>query len=252
MDIPSDKKFALLVGLNYTGTSAALRGCENDVAHKRDYLIKKRGYKDENIVILTEDTKKKGTGMNIMHALGALIVKAHTQGAGELWFHYSGHGSYTRDRDGDEDDNKDETIVPLDYKTGGMITDDQLHDYIEHMPKTCRMICIFDCCHSGTILDLKWRYEGDFKNHVENAASKVDSNVVMISGCRDDQTSADAWIKGKWAGAMTTAFLDCVDKSTTWEQLLVNMRDYLKRNKYSQYPRMCSSYRIGDNDKIPK
>jgi len=252
MDISSDKKFALLVGLNYTGTTAQLRGCENDVAHKRDYLIKKRGYLSQNIVMLTEDTKKKGTGMNIMNALGTLIVKAHVEGAKELWFHYSGHGSTTRDNDGDEDDNKDETIVPLDYKNSGMITDDQLHDYIEYMPKQCRMICIFDCCHSGTILDLKWRYEGDFRNYVENNASNVDSNVIMISGCRDDQTSADAWIKGKWAGAMTSAFLETIDRSTTWEQLLVNMRDYLKRNKYSQYPRLCSSQRMSDGDKIPK
>lgn len=252
MEIPSDKKFALLVGLNYTGTSAALRGCENDVKHMHQYLMKRRGYKDENIVIITEDTKKKGTGVNIMHALGTLIVKAHTDDAKELFFHYSGHGSSTRDRDGDEDDGRDETIVPLDYKTGGMITDDQLRDYVEHMPKDCHMMCLFDCCHSGTILDLKWRYEGDFKNYVENNASNINSSVVMLSGCRDNQTSADAWIKGKWGGAMTSAYLDSIDNSSTWEQLLVNMRSYLKKHNYTQYPRLCSSNRIRDNDKVPK
>lgn len=252
MDVPADKKFALLVGLNYTGTSSALRGCENDVEHIREYLITKRGYRDENIAILTEDTKVKGTGMNIMHALGALVIKAHVADAEELFFHYSGHGSYTRDYDGDEKDGNDETIIPLDYKSSGMITDDQLHDYVEYLPKKCNMYCLFDCCHSGTILDLKWRYEGDFKNYVENAASKVDSNVVMISGCRDDQTSADAYINGKWAGAMTSAFLACIDRANTWEQLLVDMRAYLRNNNYTQYPRLCSSNYMCDTDVIPK
>lgn len=252
MDIPADKKLALLIGLNYSGTSSALRGCENDIVNIRQYLVKKRGYCEENIVMLTEKTVKKGTGLNIMHELGTLIVMAHVKEAKEVFFHYSGHGSYTIDFNGDEGDGKDETIIPLDYDKVGMITDDQLHDYVVNLPKSCRMLCLFDCCHSGTILDLKWRYEGDFKNYIENKASRVNSNIVMLSGCKDDQTSADALINGKWAGAMTTAFLECIDSSNTWEQLLGNMRLYLKKNNYTQYPRLCSSLPISDSDTVPK
>uniref|UniRef100_A0A6C0J7R5 Peptidase C14 caspase domain-containing protein n=1 Tax=viral metagenome TaxID=1070528 RepID=A0A6C0J7R5_9ZZZZ len=252
MDIPTEYKYALLVGINYTGTSSALKGCETDVDRQKEYLIKKRGYRSENIVILTEDTDKKATGMNIMHALGKLIIKSHVAGAKELWFHYSGHGSNTCDLDHDEKDGRDETIVPMDYLTNGMITDDQLHDYAESIPIGCRMIFLFDCCHSGTILDLKWRYEGAVKNYIENAASSVKSNVFMLSGCQDNQTSADALIQGKWAGAMTTAFIECIDKSVTWENVLDNMRAYMKKNGYSQRPRLCCSNPITDKDKVPK
>lgn len=213
----------------------------------KQHLIEKRGYRQDHIVVLTEDepaATKKPTGGNIMHELSNLILKGHTAGAKELWFHYSGHGSSTRDRDGDEDDHKDETIVPLDYQRGGMITDDQLHDYIEHVAKGCKMYCIFDCCHSGTILDLKYQYRGNSRNGIENPSSRVNSDVIMISGCKDDQTSADAWIKGKWRGAMTTAYVNCTRNGIACEDLLDAMRGYLKNNHYTQYPQMCSSDQI--------
>lgn len=245
-------KYALLVGINYRSTKAELKGCINDVKHIHTYLVEDRGYLPENIVVLTEDTHKKPTGMNIMHALGTLILKAHTKNAEELWFHYSGHGSYTADKDGDEDDGRDETIVPLDYKQNGMITDDQLHDYISNIPRNCKLFCIFDCCHSGTMLDLKWRYEGQSRNVCENSDSKINSKIMMFSGCADIQTSADAHIKGKWAGAMTTAFLECIGRSVTCYELLDNMRDYMQENHYSQKPRLTCSYKLSDSDIFPK
>ena len=37
-------KFALLIGINYKGTSNELNGCINDVMNMRDVLIKHFGY----------------------------------------------------------------------------------------------------------------------------------------------------------------------------------------------------------------
>lgn len=243
-------KYALLVGINYRNTRSELRGCINDVQTIKQHLIKDRGYLPENIVVLTEDETKKPTGFNIMQELGKLILKAHTGNATELWLHYSGHGSHVPDQNGDEDDGKDETIVPLDYKTGGMITDDQIHDYLEHLPGNgCKMYCIFDCCHSGTILDLKYQYKGDSKNGVEHNDPRLKGDVKMISGCMDNQTSADARIGKKWTGAMTTSYIESTKGDIECEDLLNKMRDYLKRNGYTQYPQMCSSNPITDHQK---
>lgn len=234
-------KYALLVGINYKGTDAALRGCINDVRSMKSYLVNNRGYSEENITVLTEEDSIAPTCGNIKHELGKLILKSHSQEAEELWLHYSGHGSNTRDRDGDEDDGKDETIVPLDFRRSGMITDDQLHDYLEHLPKKCKMYCIFDCCHSGTILDLKYQYKGHSRNAVESPNPALKGNVLMISGCMDTQTSADAKISRKWQGAMTDAYIKCIKDNITCENLLHDMRECLKRGGYSQYPQMCSS-----------
>lgn len=38
----------------------------------------------------------------------------------------AGHGGSVADKDGDEADNKDETMVPVDYKSSGQITDDEI------------------------------------------------------------------------------------------------------------------------------
>ena len=242
-------KYALLVGINYKGTNAALRGCINDVRSMKEYLLNSRGYSEENITVLTEEDKISPTCINIKQEINNLILKSQTQEVDELWLHYAGHGSNTRDRDGDEDDGRDETIVPLDFMRSGMITDDQLHDYLEKLSDTCKMYCIFDCCHSGTILDLKYQYKGHSRNSVESPNAALKSNVIMISGCMDTQTSADAKIESKWRGAMTTSYIKCIKDGITCEQLLHDMRDCLKNGGYSQYPQMCSSCPITESQK---
>lgn len=40
--------------------------------------------------------------------------------------HYSGHGGSVMDKSGDEEDNKDETMIPVDYMKSGQIKDDEI------------------------------------------------------------------------------------------------------------------------------
>ena len=71
----------------------------------------------------------------------------------------------------------------------------------------------------------------------------------MISGCRDEQTSADAYISGKFTGAMTTAFVKCLrqwfkvhKKYPNYTKLLSLMLNYMRKNKYSQRPQINCSH----------
>ena len=65
--------------------------------------------------------------------------------------YYSGHGSRTPDRNGDEQDGYDETIVPWDYGTKHQfIVDDELHRWLSLL-NADKVILIFDSCHSGTM-----------------------------------------------------------------------------------------------------
>lgn len=43
-----------------------------------------------------------------------------------LFMHYSGHGGSVKDHTGDEEDQKDETMVPVDYAKSGQIKDDEI------------------------------------------------------------------------------------------------------------------------------
>lgn len=242
-------KLALLIGINYKDTSSELNGCINDVMNMKKYLIDNCDYTEENIKILTDETEQKPTAINILREIGQLIISAYYNRANQLFIHYSGHGTYVMDKNGDEKDNRDEALVPLDYETSGVITDDLLHDYFSYLPVGCDCICLFDCCHSGTLLDLKYRYVKEDENEIENANSTISGNVIMISGCRDEQTSADAFMDGKWAGAMTTSFLDAMKKynnNVTCFHLLNSMRKYLETRGYEQYPQICASKKLNN------
>lgn len=245
-------KLGLLIGINYINTPSKLSGCINDVDNMKHMLVKKLQYKSSNIKILSE---KRGhylpTKSNILHELRRLIKKAkYNKNIHELWFHYSGHGTYMTDKTKDEDDGKDEVLVPLDHKKRGYITDDLIHKLVSELPNRCKMIMIFDCCHSGTMVDLKYRYISGKKNVIENKRSHISSNIFMISGCKDVQTSADSYNilnNNKWSGAMTSSFLYVLNKygyNLTCYKTLKYMREFLKHRGYKQIPQMCCSHKL--------
>ena len=54
------------------------------------------------------------------------------------------------DKDGGEEDKKDEAIVPTDLN---IITDDDLRAIFEKIPEGVKFTMVSDCCHSGSMLD---------------------------------------------------------------------------------------------------
>ncbi|WWC85156.1 uncharacterized protein L201_000013 [Kwoniella dendrophila CBS 6074] len=116
---------ALLIGINYFGTSAELSGCINDVHNVQKFICERYGYRPADIVILTDDSndpRTMPTRDNIIKGMKWLVQGAQRDDA--LFLHYSGHGTQTEDLDGDEGDGDDEAICPVDYETAGLIIDD--------------------------------------------------------------------------------------------------------------------------------
>ena len=59
----------------------------------------------------------------------------------------------------DEDDGYDETLVPVDYGSAGQIRDDDLYDNLVcAVPSGASLVALMDCCHSGSVLDLPYKY----------------------------------------------------------------------------------------------
>lgn len=68
-----------------------------------------------------------------------------------LVLQFAGHGTQLDDLDGDEDDDaKDEAMVPFDYESGAYLIDDDVSDLFSRIPDHVNVTCFFDCCHSGT------------------------------------------------------------------------------------------------------
>ncbi len=261
-------KRALLVGINdYQGISD-LRGCINDVTNMRDILKTYLGFTNSDIRVLVD---RRATKANILKRLRWMVDEANP--GDFLVFHFSGHGSQIRDRDGDElRDQMDELICPWDMNwDNGFITDDMLNEIFSQLKKNVLLEVFLDCCHSGTGLrgeglgrppelgpenqilarflpppmDIVCRHDGeeDELKPTRGFASKTRStlNHILWSGCMDNQTSADAQIKDTYNGAFTYYF--CYHMRKTGGQisrgnLLKLIRNSLRYNQYWQIPQL--------------
>jgi len=108
-------KKAVLIGINYPGTKAELRGCVNDVRRVHKCLVDRFGFSERNITELidTDESSTKPTGKNIRRALLNLVESAKPGDV--LVVHYSGHGTRLPAETGEDDDTGyDECTVPCD------------------------------------------------------------------------------------------------------------------------------------------
>lgn len=243
----NNQKLALIVGINYEGMNGELRGCINDTIKITDFLKTRCGYSDDNMIILTDNTDVKPTKNNILNAIDNIVDRANNENIKEIWFSYSGHGTYTWNYGGDsEADNKDEALVPIDYAQSGVITDDVLNTrLVRKLPKEANLFSIIDACHSGTSLDLPFIYRCDTDAIEEHGVEEENvASVCKISGCRDYQTSADAHINNKFQGALTFTFIKTLNDfryNMTPKQIISRMKNYIKQNGYTQIPTLAFS-----------
>ena len=249
-------KTALLIGVNYIGTPNELKGCINDTNNIKNILQEKFSYNNFNI--LTDLTNQKPIKKNIIASFTDFLVKSNKGDV--LFFLFSGHGTSTADLNGDELDDKDEMIVPLDATSiQSCIIDDDLNQIIKtNLKPGVKLFMLFDSCHSGTIIDLKYNYlDSDNSNNttINPNVSETISQVIVISGCKDSQTSTDTIVnlnnKLINSGAMTFAFIQTItDLGTniTLNTLLQNMRQNIKSSGYKQIPQLSSGTNIDINN----
>ena len=170
-------------------------------------------------------------------------------------------------------------LIPVDYRTNGCIVDRDLYDMVRRCK--CRAILTFDCCHSGTVCDLQWttdyqvqpvlkdeadsdqlsgvqrRKVKDINDIIHSAklgmlvttkisdATIKNPNIVMFSGCRDDQTSLDTINDmDQRSGAFTNALCECLRASHHNTSILSLYKDiciYLLERGYDQIPVLSST-----------
>lgn len=241
LDGLSDETVALLIGINYTGSANQLNGCINDVFTMNEALPYARKY------MMTDEYRGEyyPTCNNIRRQIKKLIEMSWTSHKRFL-IYYSGHGSYIRDRDGDELDGNDECMIGIDMK---YILDDELKSLLLEFSPSSNIMFITDCCHSGSILDLSINYITPNIIERQNNVSSM-AKIIHISGCRDGQTSADVFNReeNEYGGALSIELMKALKRKTslfdTWTQCKVA----LKQKGYTQIPCISSSYLIDGNE----
>ena len=260
---------AVLIGINkYKVPGADLRGCVNDVRNLQGVLTTYYGFAAKDIVLLTDYAATK-TAME--KAIGKLVSGAKKGDV--LLLHYSGHGSNVPDDDGDEADKRDEILCPTDLDWKYPLRDDWLRKTFNKLRAGVALTVIMDCCHSGTntraflppdalikerYLPSPWdlvaaesgrKLRGMIKGELRSSprAKRKQSDVVhadicelLVTGCRDTQTSADAFIKGTYNGALTYYLVESIKEANG----RLSYRDLHKRTlaklkgEYDQVPQL--------------
>ncbi len=212
--------YAMISGINYyDDPDNRLNGCINDML---DYekLLQEAGVPDANIVRISDDPKRKDiypSKANYEAQLNLLSQKA--QPGDTVFITYSGHGTNTRAGSRDEADGQSEAIYTAD---GKLMTDNEFYERVAKVKKGVKVVVVMDCCHSASILDLKHNISG--VGHSNRPDNPNHGYVVMISGCQDNQTSADylaqrevevrdrATGQKRYRGALTAGLVETIKK----------------------------------------
>jgi hypothetical protein len=230
------KGISLHIGLNavsaaaYGGWSGKLNACEAD-ANDMEALAKSKGFKTTKLLT------KAGTRKRV---LAAVKSAATALSSGDIFFlTYSGHGGQLPDMNGDEVDNQDETWCLYD----GELVDDDLNLALCGFKPGVRVLVLSDSCHSGTstraierkahgatfdataqvlrdangvairmmppayLLGAYYAQKKTYDKVLKRPAPPAPkASVLLISGCQDDQTSADGDFNGLFTGTLKSVW----------------------------------------------
>jgi hypothetical protein len=224
---------ALHIGLNsvdsaaYDGWSGDLTACEFD-AKDMEKICQAAGM--TTTTLLTEAATSEAVLAALDEAAAALV-------SGDLLVvSYSGHGGQFEDENADEADGLDEPWLLYDRQ----LIDDDLYQRWASFAEGVRIVVLSDSCHSGSVVKAQLgsgppgaladvytggRFMPADVNLRDNAARKelydhvlaatpkegeqaLKARVLLMSGCQDNQTSADGDRNGLFTGTLREVWAD--------------------------------------------
>lgn len=255
------KGISIHIGINrvdasqYGGWSGDLVACEYD-AKDMEKICKANGFETRSF--MTAKATSKAVTAALKDAAGKLSK------GDSLVLTYSGHGGQVPDANNDEADRKDETWVLYDRQ----LVDDELYSLWAAFQPGVKIAVFSDSCHSGSVTRNVLRsvkpevltgvidtepdehcmrampedvvpkaYEAnkDVYDDVQKSLPsgdkvRVGASVLLVSGCQDNQTSADGkrnglftqtllkvWDDGKFRGGYRTLAKKILSQMPPWQ-----------------------------------
>ncbi|KDQ11731.1 hypothetical protein BOTBODRAFT_35164 [Botryobasidium botryosum FD-172 SS1] len=244
------KRKALLIGVNHPNGSRSgkdrvcdwcpdydnYRRIHIDTMRMRDLLTTRYGYAKGDIHVLldgdgaNDDSGKvftlQPTKATVEACLRCLIEDA---GPGDRYFlYFAGHGAYDDDIK-DEIDGKDEAIFNHDSYVNQEIVNSLMQSVTRPMPAGSKLIALFDCCHSGTALDLASTNGPDIAKAFTAESAKrhekgrlgdpciytADPKTFVVSQCSSSRNSIGA----PHSSAEIVTISACLDSKLAYETM---------------------------------
>ncbi|BCA54597.1 hypothetical protein W02_17370 [Nitrospira sp. KM1] len=285
---PSDaeNRRALLVGIDhYDGGHAAdgpsrsssggrrtwpnLRGSVNDATAIRELLIRRFGFRHQDVILLTDE---QATRAEILEQFKRHLIDSAQPGDLSIFF-YAGHGSRIRNSNSTELDGKDETIVPADAnraQADRTIIDirDKEWDrlFTRVLDRGAKLTAIFDSCHSGSIsrgavptaAQVRFLEEDDRDvavligeeppAHPSGQEPERREGALIISATQEDQQAKEALHRAgdqtEWHGAFTLALTEALNETAvnaTADRIMRRVTAKLKAEGLQQDPAVAGA-----------
>jgi hypothetical protein len=250
-------KMAVLVGIGYKKTKIEMSDPYDDIHRFYTYLIN-IGFENNDIYILTDsevfDNRIEPTDINIMIYLNKLVQAGKTDVStqngedstqnnedstknGEdstqnsedskyLVFYYTGHGIRTLEKG-----RIIEGIVPSNFEPNNLIKGSLIKEIlIDKLSKNATIFVFIDCCYSGNIISLKYRYHNN-KKYLNAARDKSVCNAYVISSSRNNQISIKTLVEldkknREKRSLLTWAFWNKYKMDTYLDTLLSSIQSY--------------------------
>lgn len=275
-------KRALLIGINYENTEHSLRGCINDTRLMDDILRNK--FRFDTIEKLLEKDATTKNIISVLERLvrdskSGDTLYIHYSGHGsQIPDGYSVSDGYNNNVLDGEVDRLDEIICPIDLDwRDNIIRDDDFNRIFSVLEEGVHLTVVLDCCHSGDglrglvnpILDnpednpieyRKSRYlelpdsleSPDLLDRSLESSRSLGSMIIeysgqkgiLISGCRSNQTSADAYINGSYNGALTYCLVQLLEQNPriSYRDLVERLNQLMVQGRFTQSPELnCDS-----------
>ena len=268
-------KYAVVVGISdYPGANQDLIGPRQDAAMFREVLITRYGFKEQNVLTLTD---RNGNRDQIINAFRRFLSQAGPSGT--VVFYYSGDGTQLDKNvgltgaDDPEEDGKDEALYVwgnIADEKGSLILDDELGILAGEL-EAGRVLIVVDACYSGTgtpgriggepklarlkdikgFLDLPKAYLG-----ARGMKSDLPAGHVLLSASSNKEVAwtASGWpSRGGLASVFTYYLLEAMYKAqpeATIEQLMTAVAalttDYAKAHYGKTQTPQAEGARIGE------
>jgi hypothetical protein len=224
-----NNKVALLFGIiTYPGGgNNNLSYCLNDINLAANKLVGFQIRKFEN-----EQVTKKNFIDQVRYAL-INSIKGDI-----IYIHYSGHGTYLPDRNGDETDGYDEAL----YLYDGPLIDDDTNNLLRETPEGVIVILSLDSCFSGTatrgLARGRFMYPDIVKvPHLQVKRKFYDyMSWIVISACTENETAAEAEIDGVGYGAFSYFAFLTLSEDITYREWHAKIRKFLPSREFNQSP----------------
>jgi hypothetical protein len=243
------RRYFFGVGLNYISQPEnRLTSCWTDIDLLYDALAKRYGTFTKTWLLTDKRSVPQSelpTYSVVKNAWSAMITDMKTMPPTEtahVFFMYSGHGSFRLTTDPTELDGQSECIVLLDQF---LYDYDIMGKFLKPLGANVKVFIVFDSCNSGSAANLPWTFN-PLSNTVNQSSMDLDvaADIVMISGCRDEQTSA-AGATSRDASACTRVLIEALKEfaphTAPVTDLTMKLRRKLTESEDTQIPQLSMS-----------